>query len=83
MLKEQKKAKELVIKITDTKEKENLQLIATKNLVGKLQNATKNIVGVTCLPNGNVKVYTKSKKIKKKLQKDSTWINIIAISAAI
>lgn len=49
----------------------------------KLQNVTKNIVKVICLPSGNVKVYTKLKEVKEKLQKDSTWINAVATSAAI
>lgn len=36
MLKEQKKAKELIIRIIDAKEKKDLQLITTKDLVKKL-----------------------------------------------
>ena len=83
ILAEQRKTKELIVRIANAKEKEDVQQTATKDLVEKIQEKAIEVVGISRLPSGDIKVFTRTKETKETLEKDTEWTKTVAESADI
>ncbi len=69
-LKKIKKERRVIFKIKEQKKKENLRMLSTKELMKRLQRVEKtksDVLTTRCLSSENVKMMTKTKKIKKRV----------------
>lgn len=82
-LAEQRKAKKLIVQITNTKEKEDIQQTTTKDLIEKIQEKASKVIKISCFPNSDIKEFTKTKKTKETLEKDIIWTKLVAKSAEV
>ena len=82
-LAEQRKAKKLIVQITNTKEKEDIQQTTTKDLIEKIQEKASKVIEISCFPNSDIKEFTKTKKTKETLEKDIIWTKPVAKSAEV
>ena len=72
MLKEKKRAKEIMIRVEDPKEAEELKKKSSKDILLTAQAAGVEVTGMCCLPNGNVRFHTRSQNIKDTFQNDAS-----------
>ena len=80
---EERKNKELVVKINSEKEREIVQNWPTKSLLEALQKDSPEIVAVNRLNSGDLKVITRTESAKNALQSRPEWTRVIAPSAAL
>lgn len=77
------RSKEIVVCIAETREKNNVQHMTTCKLVEATRGTTPEVVGVSHLPSGDLKVFVRTAEAKEKLQSEPVWLSHIAESASI
>jgi hypothetical protein len=85
-LKKIKREKRMIFKIREQKKKENLRMLSTKELMKRLQRAEKtksDVLTTRRLSNENVKMMTRTKKIKKRVIINEIFARNIASSTYI
>ena len=80
---EKRAAKELTIWIGAENKRRKVHNTTTKDLLKVIQKQAKEMVEVSRLLSGNIKVYTRTQEAKEALQKEKNWVNIVALSASV
>lgn len=75
---ESRRSKEIVIQVANASENATLQLKSTRELVENIRTKAVEVVGVSHLPSGDLRIFTRTAKAKESLQADQTWLQHIA-----
>ena len=80
---EKRSGREITIRVTDEKEREEIRKGEARTLVENIKKAAPAIVGVNRLASGDIKITAASEEKRNRLMENSQWVKTVGVSAAL
>lgn len=83
LLKEERRAKEVTVRIEDPKEVAEMKEKSSKDILQAAQGAGVEVTGIRRLPSGDIRFHTRSQDARDTLQANTEWTKVVAASAKV